>query len=106
LVAATKALASTAPALKDPTAALLPDVTDVRVVSVKIAKAMIQAAVKEGLNEEKDIPSDDEELEAWIEDQMWEPRYRPLKLVSPEKGDAQARGEAGVASARRMSVIL
>ena len=106
LVAATKALASMAPALKDPAAALLPDVTDVRVVSVKIAKAVIQTAVKEGLNEEKDIPSDDEELEAWIEDQMWEPRYRPLKLVSPEEGDAQARGEAGVASARRMSVIL
>ena len=105
LVAATKALASTAPALKDPTAALLPDVTDVSLVSVKIAKAVIQEAVKEGLNQEKDIPSDDEELEEWIKDQMWEPRYRPLKLVSPEEADAQARGEAGVASARRMSIM-
>lgn len=93
------------PALKDPTAALLPDVTDVRGVSVRIAKAVIQEAVKEELNEEKDIPSDDEELEEWIVDQMWEPRYRPLKLVSPEEADAQARGEAGVASARRMSII-
>jgi len=105
LVAATKALASMAPALKDPTAALLPDVTEVRGVSVKIAKAVIQEAVKEGLNEEKDIPSDDVELEEWIKDQMWEPRYRPLKLVSPEEGDASARGETGVASARRMSII-
>lgn len=106
LVAATKALASTAPALKDPTAGLLPDVTEVRDISVKIAKAVIRQAVKEGLNEEKDIPTDENELEEWIRDQMWDARYRPLKLVSEKDGDAHSRGESGTASARRMSKVF
>lgn len=105
LVAATKALASTAPALKDPTAALLPDVTEVRDISVKIAKAVIQEAAKEGLNEEPFIPTGDADLEEWIRDQMWEPRYRPLKLVSLEESNPHSRGEAGSASGRRMSKI-
>jgi len=103
LVAATKALASTSPALKDPTAALLPDVTEVREISVQIAKAVISEAVKEGLNQEHNIPTDNSELEEWIREQMWEARYRPLKLVSPEQGTVHSRGEAGIASARRMS---
>ena len=103
LVAATKALASTAPALKDPTAALLPDVTEVREISVKIAKAVINEAVKEGLSQQMNIPTDDSELEEWIREQMWEARYRPLKLVNPEHGTVHSRGEAGIASARRMS---
>ncbi|KAJ9666325.1 NAD-dependent malic enzyme, mitochondrial [Coniosporium apollinis] len=101
LVAATKALAAQAPALKDPKAGLLPDVTDVREISVKIAKAVIQASIKEGLNEEKEIPEDEEDLEEWIREQMWDAAYRPLKKVEHDGASSHAKGEQGTGSARR-----
>lgn len=76
LVAAIKALAAEAPALKDPYGALLPDVVDVREISVKIARAVIRAAQKEGLAQVEDVPETDEDLDGWIKAQMWEPVYR------------------------------
>lgn len=82
LVAATKALAAQAPALKDPDAGLLPDVTNVRKISVQIAAAVIKQAIKDGLAQEKDIPNNDQELEEWIREQMWHAEYRPLKKVT------------------------
>ncbi len=78
LVAATEALKAKSPALEDPTAALLPDVEDVREISVEIAARVVQSAVEEGLAQEKDIPSDDDELREWIRAQMWDAVYRPL----------------------------
>jgi malate dehydrogenase (oxaloacetate-decarboxylating) len=78
LVAAVKALSAQSPALKDANKPLLPDVVDVRETSVHIAKAVIHAAVKEGLAQEKAIPEQDAELEEWIRAQMWDPIYRPL----------------------------
>ncbi|QSZ36377.1 hypothetical protein DSL72_006253 [Monilinia vaccinii-corymbosi] len=81
LVSAVKALAAQSPALKNPDKGLLPDVVDVREISVHIAKAVIQTAVAEGLAQQKDIPTQDAELEEWIREQMWDPVYRPLKLV-------------------------
>lgn len=100
LVAATKALAAQAPALKDPNAGLLPDVENVREISVHIAKAVIKQAVEEGLNEEKDIPTEDAELEEWIREQMWDARYRPLKKVSKKAASKFAKGEAGIQGSR------
>jgi malate dehydrogenase (oxaloacetate-decarboxylating) len=100
IVAAVKALASTAPVLNNKGAGLLPDVTDVREISVHIARNVIKAAIEEGLNEETDIPPDGE-LEDWIREQMWDARYRPLKLVSEADASPHARGEAGIASQRR-----
>lgn len=94
LVAAVKALAAQAPALKDDNAALLPDVTDVREISVQIASAVIKQAVKDDLAQEKDIPTDDD-LEEWIREQMWSAEYRPLRKVSKEDADRTAKGEAG-----------
>ena len=81
LVAAVKALAAQAPALRDPDRGLLPDVVDVREISVHIARAVIKQAVDEGLATEKDIPTEDAELEEWVRAQMWEPKYRPLVKV-------------------------
>lgn len=101
LVEAVKALAAQGPALKDPTAPLLPDVTDVREISVKIATAVIQQAVKEGLNQERDIPTDEDELGEWIREQMWEARYRPLVKVDPKDASSLARGEAGTSAKAR-----
>ena len=82
LVAAVKALAAMSPALKDPDKGLLPDVVDVREISVKIAKAVIKQAVEEGLATEEGIPNSDDDLDEWVREQMWEPRYRPLKRVT------------------------
>lgn len=84
LVAAVQALAAQSPALQDPNKPLLPDVVDVRELSVHIAKAVIQCAVQESLAQEKDIPTDDADLEDWIRVQMWDPVYLPL--LKPSSG--------------------
>lgn len=81
LVAAIKVIAAQSPALKDPAKGLVPDITDVREVSVHIAMAVIKQAIEEGLAKEKGIPVEDEELEEWVREQMWEPRYRDLLKV-------------------------
>ncbi|KAF7717553.1 NAD-dependent malic enzyme, mitochondrial [Penicillium ucsense] len=82
LVAATEALQAKSPALEDPSRPLLPDVEDVREISVNIAAGVIRCAEKEGLAGQEGIPADDDELREWIRAQMWEPVYRPL-----EKGE-------------------
>jgi malate dehydrogenase (oxaloacetate-decarboxylating) len=97
LVSAVKALAAQSPALKDPNKGLLPDVVDVREISIYIAKAVIQQAVKEGLAQEKDIPTDDADLDEWVRDQMWDPVYRPLRRVAKEDASRHAKGEMGIA---------
>jgi malate dehydrogenase (oxaloacetate-decarboxylating) len=101
LVAAVQALASAAPVLNDRGAGLLPDVQDVREISVQIARNVIKKAVEDDLAQEKDIPSDEAELEEWIREQMWKAEYRPLKLVEHGNATAHARGEAGTASGQR-----
>ena len=78
LVAAIKVIAEKSPALQNPAKGLVPDITDVREISVQLAKAVIKKAVDEGLAREKDIPGDDGELEEWVREQMWEPQYRQL----------------------------
>lgn len=78
LVAAVKALAARSPALQDPNKPLLPDVEEVREISVDIAKAVIKTAVEEGHAQEEGIPTEDDDLEEWIWVQMWDPVYRPL----------------------------
>ena len=92
LVAAVKALAAQSPALKDPDKGLLPDVVNVREISVHIAKAVIKQAVEEGLATEKGIPEDDEDLEEWIREQMWDAAYRPLTYVEKRGAGRHARG--------------
>ena len=87
LVAAVTALAMEAPAMKDPEKGLVPDVEEARPVSVKIAMAVIRCAVAEGLAQTVDIPESDEELQQWVEAQMWEPVYREYV-----KGDHTRRG--------------
>jgi malate dehydrogenase (oxaloacetate-decarboxylating) len=80
-------------------------VTEVREVSVQIAKNVIKAAVEEGLNQEKHIPDNDEDLEEWVREQMWDARYRTLKLVEEEDATAQAKGETGVSTSRRSAKL-
>lgn len=105
LVAAVRAVASLSPTRDNPNAPLLPDVTDVRRVSVRIAREVIRAGVEEGVATQEGIPpaadDDDEEklkvLEEWIKEQMWEPRYRPLRFVQEDVASRSARGELGKA---------
>ncbi|ETI28731.1 hypothetical protein G647_01182 [Cladophialophora carrionii CBS 160.54] len=77
LVAAVSALAREAPAMNDPGKALVPDVEHARSVSVKIAMAVIRCAEEQGLAQTRDIPQSDDELQEWVEAQMWDPVYRP-----------------------------
>jgi len=101
LVAATKATASCAPILKDPHGGLLPDIIDVREVSVSIASAVIKAAVRDGLNQEPDIPGDEAVLGDWIREQLWDAQYRPLRRVrGGEDATAHTRGETGTLRTR------
>ena len=103
LVAAVKAIAAQSPALKDPNKGLVPDIIDVREISVHVARAVIQQAVEEGLATEKEIPEKDDDLEEWIRDQMWEPRYRPLIRVEKAEASKHGRGELGSGSVAKQA---
>ena len=70
---------------------------------MQIAKNVIKQSQEEGLAQEKDIPADDADLEEWICEQMWDAKYRPLKLVGEKEATAHAKGEAGTASHQRGS---
>ena len=93
LVAAVQGVAAMSPARADPTAPLLPDVVAVRDVSVSVARNVIRAAEDEGVATEEGIPQDEHDLEEWIREQMWQPAYRPLRLVGMEGATRSARGE-------------
>ncbi|KAF3310888.1 NAD-dependent malic enzyme, mitochondrial [Orbilia oligospora] len=100
LIAAVHALAAEAPALKDPNQGLLSDVKDVRKMSMKVACAVIKKAVEDGVATASDIPASQEELEAWVEEQMWDPVYRPLKKVHPGTASRDAKGQVGSKSSQ------
>jgi malate dehydrogenase (oxaloacetate-decarboxylating) len=101
LVAAVEGVADMSPAAggdgkADQRAPLLPGVEVVRDVSVRVARRVIQAAVREGVATERDIPRDEAALDEWIREQMWEPVYRPLRRVSPEGASRLAKGQLKV----------
>ena len=101
VVVAVQAIAAQSPALKDPDQGLVPDVVNVREISVQIAKAVIKQAVEEGLATGRDIPEESADLEEWVREQMWEPRYRPLVKVEARGASRLARGEIGIGSVNR-----
>ena len=103
VVAAVKAIAAQSPAVQHPDQGLVPDVVNVWEISVQIAKAVIRQAVEEGLASENGIPSDDADLEEWIREQMWEPRYRPLVKVEAHGASRHAKGEMGIGGVNRRS---
>ncbi|KAI6081093.1 hypothetical protein F4821DRAFT_35238 [Hypoxylon rubiginosum] len=96
LVAAVRGVAGLSPALKDDTAPLLPGVEHVRAVSVRVAREVILAAVDDGVSTEKDIPTDKDDLDEWIREQMWDPVYRPLKRVEATGASRAAKAELKV----------
>ena len=95
LVAATKKLASLAPAMQDSKAALLPDGEHVRHISREIAVAVGGVAVDKDLATAEGIPDGEDERRAWVEAQMWRPEYREYKKVPLKGAPSEAKGELG-----------
>ena len=73
-MAASVALSDSSPALSNPKLSLLPPLSKIRELSLKIAFAVAKQAQKEGLA----IETSDAELKQSIQDNMWEPQYYPL----------------------------
>jgi malate dehydrogenase (oxaloacetate-decarboxylating) len=77
-MAAAKALAGMSPAHHDREARLLPELTNIRAVSIAVATAVAKQACKEGLADE----CDEATLGARIRANVWEPVYLPYELLS------------------------
>jgi malate dehydrogenase (oxaloacetate-decarboxylating) len=60
--------------------AVLPSLEQIREVSVVIAIAVARRAVADGLG---DWIADDE-IDARIQERLWEPRYKPVRLKYPD----------------------
>jgi malate dehydrogenase (oxaloacetate-decarboxylating) len=71
LLAAARTLAENSPALKDPSAPVLPPLTDLRRVAAEIAVAVGIAAQKEGVA----APATEDELRARVAATQWTPEY-------------------------------
>jgi malate dehydrogenase (oxaloacetate-decarboxylating) len=77
-MAAAKALAAMSPAKRNPDGNLLPPVTELRDISVAVARAVAVQAIKEGLT-----PGiDEDEIDTAIAAKMWTPRYLPYRRGS------------------------
>jgi malate dehydrogenase (oxaloacetate-decarboxylating) len=74
-IAAAKALAEASPARGNPEANLLPPVTELRQVGLRVALATALQAHREGLTQ--GITAD--AIEAAIRAKIWQPRYRPYR---------------------------
>lgn len=88
-MAAVKALAELSPALHDPTAPLLPDLSQVRAISAAVAAAVVRQACAEGRTRDDTVirvvnGELGEGLEEFIRGSMWDPVYRPLELLELE----------------------
>ncbi|QRV86174.1 malate dehydrogenase [Ceratobasidium sp. AG-Ba] len=77
IMAGVQALAELAP---DDGHSLLPDLANVREVSVHIAAAVVKRAIEEGHARVK-IDGDNDDIEEYIKKRMWDPVYRPLELI-------------------------
>src|SRR3954462_878629 len=73
LMAAARALADVSPARLHPNANLLPPVSELRDVSLRVAQAVAMQARKEGLTE----PTDAGDMYGMIRNTMWTPACRP-----------------------------
>ena len=77
LWAACNALSDHSPVMKNPMAPLLPALDEAKHIALKIAVAVAKQVIKEN-NHTVDV---DDDLETYIQAQMWEPKYLPFKRV-------------------------
>lgn len=73
---AAKALADLSPARKDKEGSLLPPLGEIRSVSKRVAQAVAEQAIREGL-----AGIEPSRLEAELDANIWEPVYKPYELV-------------------------
>jgi malate dehydrogenase (oxaloacetate-decarboxylating) len=85
LMAAATALADVSPARADPNANLLPPVSQMREISIRIALAVAAQAAREGLCPEQS----DAEREAAVRAKIWTPVYRPFRRLMRRTEDGQ-----------------
>ena len=74
---AAKALAACSPTAQNPSANLLPPLTDIRDVSLQVALAVAKEAVSSGLAPHYT----DEQIEKLVRDKVWTPKYLPYKKI-------------------------
>jgi malate dehydrogenase (oxaloacetate-decarboxylating) len=82
ILAATRRLASLSPALKDPDAALLPDVADAPAVNLEVAIAVVEQAIEDG---SAAVDWKKEEVRKRATESRWKPVYG--KYVYDEHGE-------------------
>ena len=75
LMAAARALADMSPARSNPRAHLLPPVSELREVSIRVAQAVANQACEEGLADAADC----DDIGQKIRDKIWTPVYRPYR---------------------------
>src|SRR3954465_1904359 len=74
------------PARLNPNANLLPPVSELRDVSLRVAQAVAMQARREGLTE----PMDAGDMYRMIRETMWTPAYRPFRRKDPDKAFSKA----------------
>jgi malate dehydrogenase (oxaloacetate-decarboxylating) len=85
-MAAAKALAELSPARQTHSGRLLPPVTELRGVSVAVAKAVAQQAITDGVAD----PLDPDTLAESIRKNVWEPRYLPYRYTGTRSDSARS----------------
>ncbi len=78
MTAASRALADASPALKNPTAALLPPLGDIRILSQTIAFEVFKQAVADGVA----MPIPENIMREKIAAEFWQPEYREYRRTS------------------------
>ncbi len=79
MMAAAKALASVSPTRQDPTAPLLPRISESRKVGLAVAESVARQAIADGVSEIADPATLPDQLRAYV----WEPVYHPYERISP-----------------------
>jgi malate dehydrogenase (oxaloacetate-decarboxylating) len=82
IIAGARRLASLAPALKDPDAALLPDFGDSPAVNFEVAVAVAEQAIEEG---SAGVSWGKDEVRARAQEHVWQPTYGTYEY--DEQGD-------------------
>ena len=57
---------------------IYPPISDLRETSVKVAAAVVQQAITDGVAERKKLPGTMEETEAFVRHRFWLPEYQPF----------------------------
>ena len=79
MMAAAKALASVSPTVHDPSAPLLPRISESRKVGMAVAESVARQAIADGVSEIADPATLPDQLRAYV----WEPVYHPYERIHP-----------------------